>query len=103
MITDLTLIEPGEALVIPKGKVALLFHIPGHCAGCRRAIGILETKKLEDWTIIKIDSEDENMSGLIKKYNVSMAPTLVIFENGEQKETIAGLKAFIEKKDMFGE
>ena len=32
-----------------------------------------------------------------------MAPTLVIFENGEQKETIAGLKAFIEKKDMFGE
>ena len=40
MITDLTLIEPGEALVIPKGKVALLFHIPGHCAGCKRVISI---------------------------------------------------------------
>ena len=40
MITDLTLIEPGEALVIPKGKVALLFHIPGNCAGCKRVISI---------------------------------------------------------------
>ena len=68
-----------------------------------RFIGILETKKLEDWTILKIDSEDESFAPLIKKYNICMAPTLVIFENGEQKETIAGLKAFIEKKDMFGD
>jgi thiol-disulfide isomerase/thioredoxin len=103
MITDLTLLEQNEPFVLPKGKVALLFYIPGYCAGCKRVISILETKKLEDWTILKVDSEDENMSWLIKKYNVCMAPTIITFENGEQKDTIAGLKAFIEKKDIFGD
>lgn len=103
MMTDLTLLEPNEPFVLPKGKVALLFHIPGHCAGCKRVISMLENKKLDNWTIFKIDSEAEEFAHLIKKYNVCMAPTIITFENGEQKETIAGLKAFIEKKGMFGD
>lgn len=85
------------------GKVALLFHIPEHCAGCKRVIGILETKKLEDWTIYKVDSESGEFSDLVEQYKVCMAPTIVTFKNGEQKDTIAGLKAFIEKKDIFGD
>ena len=69
----------------------------------KRVIGILETKKLEDWTIYKVDSESGEFSDLVKQYNVCMAPTIITFENGEQKDIIAGLKAFIEKKDIFGD
>ena len=92
-----------EELNIDEGKVGIIFYIPGHCAGCKRAIGILETKKLDDWTVYKVNSESDKFSRLIKQYEVSTAPTIVIFENGKQKDKIVGLKSFIEKKDIFGE
>lgn len=83
------------------GKEALLFYIPGHCAGCKRAISILETKELKDWEIYLVDSEDENNRPLIEKYNVSTAPTIVTFNNGEVDQAIVGLRDFLQKKEIF--
>lgn len=99
MLVDL---NKGENIK-SKGKEALLFHIPGHCAGCKRVISILQTKKLDDWTIYKVDSESGEFSDLVTQYKVSMAPTIITFEDGVQKDFIAGLKAFIEKKEIFGD
>lgn len=85
-----------------EGNHALLFHIPGHCAGCKRVIGILETKELKDWTIYKVDAECDDNKDLISEYSVTTAPTIVTFKDGVQQEVIAGLKAFIERKEIFG-
>lgn len=84
-------------------KVALVFYIPEHCAGCKRAIKILQDKPLTNWKVFLVDSEAEANRSLINQYNVSMAPTIITFENGVQKDFLAGLKAFIEKKDIFDE
>ena len=85
------------------GKEALLFHIPGHCAGCKRVISILQTKKLEDWNIYTVNSESGEFTELINKYNVVTAPTVVTFKDGVQQEVIVGLKAFLGKKEIFGD
>lgn len=99
MIKELT---KGENIK-GSGKEALLFHIPGHCAGCKRVISILQTKKLEDWNIYTVNSESDEFTELINKYNVATAPTIVTFEDGIQQETIVGLKAFLGKKEIFGD
>lgn len=96
-------LNKGETPNLDNGKTALLFHIPGHCAGCKRVIKILETKSLTDWTIYKVDSECGDFTDLISQYQVQTAPTIITFENGEQKDVIAGLKDFIEKKEIFGD
>lgn len=101
MIEELALLEPGEPFVIPKGKVALVFHIPGHCAGCKRAISILKTKNLDDWSVFLINAEDESNAGLIKGYNVSTAPTIIVYENGNEINKLVGLKAFLDSQSIF--
>ena len=57
----------------------------------------------DNWKIFLLDAEDESNSELVKQYSVSMAPTIVVFENGEQKEKFAGLKSFLENKNIFEE
>lgn len=99
-VLKMQLINDGQ-VNIGEGKTALLFYIPEHCMGCKRAIKILQDKPLTNWTIFLVDSEAEANKPLINQYNVSMAPTIITFENGEQKDFIAGLKAFIDKKDIF--
>lgn len=96
-------LNKGETPDLSTGKTALLFHIPGHCAGCKRVIKVLETKSLEGWTIYKVDSECGDFADLVEQYKVQMAPTIITFENGEQKDFIAGLKGFIDKKEIFGD
>lgn len=92
-----------DTINISEGKTALLFHIPGHCAGCKRAISTLSNMNTDNWKIFLLDAEDESNTELVKQYSVSMAPTIVVFENGEQKEKFAGLKSFLENKNIFEE
>jgi ribonucleoside-triphosphate reductase len=84
-----------------KGNEVLLFYIPDHCAGCKRVKKMLEDKNLQNWTIHLVDSESGEHKDLIEKYDVKMAPTLVVFKDGEPLKTIRGLKEFIENRELF--
>ena len=69
MIRDL---EIGETLNIPEnGKFAVVFHIPGHCAGCKRVVSILQKLNLDNWEIILVDAENEAFANLVQEHNVS--------------------------------
>lgn len=91
----------GEQLNINEGNAAYLFHIPGHCAGCKRAISILQGMNTDDWTIYLINAEDKSNAELIEKYHVTTAPTIIIFKDGEEVEKLIGLKAFLDNKEKF--
>ena len=103
----MTIIEhdAGSELNIPKeGKYAIMFHLPGHCAGCKVALKTLEDKELKDITVELIDAGDENNRPLINEYSAQTAPTIIYFENGELTCRMDGLKAFISKqKEIFGD
>lgn len=97
--------EDGAELNIPStGKFAIMFHLPGHCAGCKMAHKILEAKNLDNITVELIDAGNESNRFLIDKYEAKMAPTVVVFENGEQIAKTAGLKDFKARHvELFGE
>lgn len=92
-----------EKLVFNKPKSALLFYIPDHCAGCKMAIQVLNKLNTENWDIVLVDSKCDELNYLVTKYNISTAPTIVVFEDGKEVETIEGLKTFLAKQKMFGE
>lgn len=92
-----------EKLEFHKEKSALLFHIPGHCAGCKMAIQVLNKLNTENWDIVLVNAEDELLEYLVTKHNISQTPTIVVFNNGKEVETIVGLKEFLAKQKMFGE
>lgn len=83
------------------GKNALFFYIPGHCAGCKMVSNLLSQKEPKNWTIYKINSENPAFSELLKKFNVTSAPTLVLFNDVDITERIVGLKEFLSKKELF--
>lgn len=85
------------------GKTALLFHIPGHCAGCKRVKDSLSKRPCDGWKIYLVDAENDNNKPLIEKYQVSTAPTIVLYNDEEMTGTIVGLKDFLQKADeLFG-
>lgn len=84
------------------GRYGILFHIPSHCAGCKKALSVLENKQF-DWDVYTVDAESEALSGLVDKYKPTTAPTLIIVENGKEVERIVGLKAFLDNHErLFG-
>lgn len=103
----MTLIEHNaeNTLVIPEqGKFAILFHLPGHCAGCKVAVKTLEDKMLEDVTVVLVDAGDDKNKYLIDKYQPSMAPTMIVFNDGEIVDKTSGLREFQAKqKELLGD
>lgn len=97
--------NPDEELVIPEtGKFAVMFHLPGHCAGCKVALANLEKKKLEDVIVTLVDAEDEKNKSIVESMGASTAPTIILFVNGEEYGRMSGLKEFLMKhKSLLGE
>lgn len=84
------------------GKSALLFFIPDHCAGCKRAINILNGINTDGWDIALVNTENFAFRDLISDNDVTTAPTL-IYNNGTVREKIYGLKRFLDTyKKIFG-
>lgn len=63
------------------------------CGPCKMLSPILDevSNEVSDYTFYKLDvDEAENVS---EEYGIMSIPTLLIFENGELKEKIVGLKS----------
>ncbi len=96
-------LNADEKIVFTEPNGAVLFHLPEHCAGCKRAINHLKMKKLDNWDIILVDAEDDNFKYLVDKYNIAITPTILVFENNTQTQKFAGLKSYLDNNSVFGE
>ena len=87
--------------VVSKGKVLVDFWAPW-CGPCKMLTPILEKVKSElgDKVVIAKVNVDENPD-LAAKFSVRSIPYLLVFESGEVKETLVGLKQQKELIDIL--
>lgn len=97
--------DSKNKLDIPtNGKFAIVFHLPGHCAGCKVAVETLKKKKLENTTVVLVDAGDEANRYLINLFQATTAPTVIVFNNGEGVGRMAGLREFQAKQqELLGD
>lgn len=87
-------------LEIGKGK-ALVDCYATWCGPCRMLAPVIEelSTEIKDYTFYKVDV-DENEE-IARDYGIMSIPTLLIFENGELKEKIVGLRSKNELIDLL--
>jgi thioredoxin 1 len=77
---------------IREGKVLVDFWAPW-CGPCRMQLPILEelSNELQEVTIAKVNVDEE--ATLASRFGVMSIPTLILFENGEEKERFVGVQS----------
>lgn len=98
MVKQITDKEFDES--IKTGKVLVDFYAEW-CGPCKMLSPVVDelSEELKDVNFYKlnVDESDE----VVRKYSVMSIPTLLIFENGELKNTSVGFKSKDELKEML--
>ena len=98
MVKQITDKEFDES--IKTGKVLVDFYAEW-CGPCKILSPVVDelSEELKDISFYKlnVDESDE----VVRKYSVMSIPTLLIFENGELKNTSVGFKSKDELKEML--
>ncbi|MDR4504338.1 MAG: thioredoxin [Candidatus Scalindua sp.] len=92
-----------DQIVLESEMPVLVDFYADWCGPCKRQTPILiELSEIYDGKvkIVKVDIDVEENQALATKYGVMSVPTLIIFKNGEIKDTVVGVvsKSVLEKK-----
>ena len=98
MVTEITEKEFNEK--ISKGKVLVDCYAPW-CGPCRMLGPIIDAVASEnkEYSFYKLNVDDSEEVAV--KYGIMSIPCLLVFENGELKETSIGLKSKDEVKELL--
>lgn len=79
---------------ISSNKLVLVDFYATWCPPCKMLAPVLEElqDEFKEVTIVKIDVDANGNEELVKKFRVMSIPTLVMFKDGEEKETQLGFK-----------
>lgn len=98
MVTEITENEFNEK--ISKGKVLVDCYAPW-CGPCRMLGPIIDAVASEnkEYSFYKLNVDDSEEVAV--KYGIMSIPCLLVFENGELKETSIGLKSKDEVEELL--
>ncbi len=97
----------GEFLeYIKSADLVLVDFFATWCMPCKKLSPILEelSKEIDNFEVIKVDVETEELESIVKLHNIESLPTLVFYKNGDlQQHSIIGynskeqIKTFINR------
>ena len=98
MVKQITDKEFDEA--IKSGKVLVDFYAEW-CGPCKMLSPVVDevAEELSDVSFYKLNVDDSDE--IVRRYSVMSIPTLLVFENGELKNTSVGFKNKEEVKELL--
>lgn len=86
--------------VIKEGKVVIDCYAPW-CGPCKMLSPIIDTFSEEITTTKFYKINVDEAEKITKDFNIMSIPTLLIFENGELKDKVVGLRSKSELEEIF--
>ena len=86
--------------VIKEGKVVIDCYAPW-CGPCKMISQIIDTFSEEITTTKFYKINVDEAEKITKDFNIMSIPTLLIFENGELKDKVVGLRSKSELEEIF--
>lgn len=86
--------------VIKEGKVVIDCYAPW-CGPCKMISPIIDTFSEEITTTKFYKINVDEAEKITKDFNIMSIPTLLIFENGELKDKVVGLRSKSELEEIF--
>lgn len=87
--------------LISKNKKVVVDCFATWCGPCKMIAPIVEqlSEEKKDYSFYKLDVDDCEV--IPKEYGIMSIPTLLVFEDGELKQTIVGLRSKSELDNMI--
>ena len=89
---------------IKSAELVLVDFFATWCGPCKKLSPILEelTKEIDNFAVIKVDVESEELQDIINLHKIESLPTLVFYKNGElQQHSIIGYNSKEEIKKFI--
>ena len=101
-MTKVTTKDSFNSVVLSESKLVLTDFWAEWCGPCKQIAPRLEElseKYSENLSVCKIDVDSNRELAL--EYNVRSIPSLILFKNGEQVDTLIGAVSFEELEDLI--
>ena len=98
MVKEIKDVEYKE--IIKEGKVVIDCYAPW-CGPCKMISPIIDTFSEEITTTKFYKINVDEAEKITKDFNIMSIPTLLIFENGELKDKVVGLRSKSELEEIF--
>lgn len=80
--------------LVKNGHLVLVDFWAPWCQPCKMMLPVLTQleEQVANLTVLKVNADEE--LGLVKAFDISSIPTMLVFKNGELVKTIQGAKPF---------
>jgi thioredoxin 1 len=89
---------------INSAKLVLVDFFATWCGPCKKLSPILEelSNEIDNFAVIKVDVDSEELEEIVKLHNIESLPTLVFYNNGElEQHSIVGFNSKEEIKKFI--
>ena len=89
---------------INSANLVLIDFFASWCGPCKKLQPILEelSKEIDDFAVIKVDVDSEELEDIVKLHNIESLPTLVFYKSGElEQHSIVGFNSKEEIKKFI--
>lgn len=91
--------------IVNKTKIVIVDFYATWCGPCTMLKPVLKqlSEEIEDFSVVKVDVDKDELSDIVSFHNVSAMPTLCLYKDGKLTKTLVGFQSKEKLKSIIME